>query len=275
MEAPAKRKQEPCKDEGDSTPDPGTGPAGAEGPGKTWAFVPFRTEMNHPSHAVILASPKLSQVEPWQATAMQRSVSVGTHMDLEGELLLTPHPQLGTWRRPDRTHSPWNKAETGTKEARSSARPLQRPVSNARVLALLEMLLMGSVTQAAGRQQRGHPQVPGIPHALPSPNPAKEECASLVVQTWKPGHWPWLQSQELIPEPLPSKPGFSGCLSQSPGLHRWAPKTHCPRPRLGWPGRAGDLDRAAGVILEEEPATRRGRNVGLSAGASAFQRPDV
>lgn len=40
--------------------------------GKTWAFVPFGTRMNHRPHQVTLASPKLSQVEPEQASKMSQ-----------------------------------------------------------------------------------------------------------------------------------------------------------------------------------------------------------
>lgn len=119
-EGPGKAKREHLQERGG-----GGGRSGGDsfpqgrGLGKTCAFVPFGTKMNH---QVTLASPKLSRVERAQAWNMSQ---VGPH-PWAGEGGRLSSPLVCSWARGrGRTGpgSPWGPAGTGTRKGRAGTMP--------------------------------------------------------------------------------------------------------------------------------------------------------
>lgn len=112
-------------------------------------------------------------------------------------------------------------------------------------------------------------RVPGVWPAIPSPEPAKEECDP-HIQIRKLRHWPGGPARDPSKSLASFDPVSASVGGECPVPH----VTTCVGP--GEPKKPKTfLNEAAWVISGKEPAARRSRKLGPSSGAPAFQRPDV
>ena len=150
--------------------------------------------------------------------------------------------------------SPWSQVGTGTRKGRAGTMHLTSKVVTANCAPAScgchsANVLVRSLIQAAGAWTSCPPGAGHFACYGPS-EPAKDE------DTWvKTPGWP---SQE------PLTGGRMPVQTSLPGVGPGEPR----KPETS-------LNETTWVISGKEPAARRSRNVGLSSGASAFQRPDV